>query len=47
MFLWIQLILPLLETSCSLSELRSNIEALPKDLEDMLVTFEDSTQVCH
>lgn len=39
MFLWINLILALLETSCNLYELSSNVDALPKDLEDMLVIF--------
>lgn len=40
MFLWVKLILDLLETSSSLNELNSNIDELPKDLEDMLVKFQ-------
>lgn len=39
MFLWVNLILVLLETSCNLDELSSNVDALPKDLEDMSVIF--------
>lgn len=50
MFLWINLILPLLESSCSLYELKSNVDALPKDLEDMSVILNslyiDSYQDC-
>ncbi|KAK7723014.1 Transcription initiation factor TFIID subunit 12 [Diaporthe eres] len=35
MFLWVNLTLALLETSSSLQELRSNVNGLPKDLEDI------------
>lgn len=40
MFLWINLILTLLEESCSLSELESIVTTLPKDLEQMLVLLD-------
>lgn len=40
MFLWINLILTLLEESCSLDELESIVTTLPKDLEQMLVMLE-------
>lgn len=41
MFLWVNLILALLETSSSLQELNSNVNELPKDLEDMSVKAND------
>lgn len=40
MFLWVNLILTLLEESCSLDELESIVTSLPKDLEQMLVMLE-------
>lgn len=35
MFLWLRLVLSLLETAGSLSELRATIDSLPQDLEEM------------
>lgn len=35
MFLWLRLVLGLLETAGSLEELRSTVDSLPRDLEEM------------